>query len=241
VSGTSTVNGDPGDNGSWDAIVQTIVAPAPSSSPSVTYSADSNSIAVLPTPSPGASASPQPPSAIVGPASPNTPITGKNIIATVGGPVNTTVTQPIIAYPSLVMVCGSTLPGQNIAGVRWSGTSWVNEPDPTLADFYLTYNDPSCGAGYYTPGVNSTINYPGGGKWFSDSTALDGFATTDWANVSTSESVTKFGLTNPDGSYPEATLLFKTRGGVFVKVHWLTLGAQEVWAYEVSGQGLDGY
>jgi hypothetical protein len=207
----------------------------------VTYSTDSNAVSVLPTPVPQGSASPQPPSAIVGPASPNTGITGKNVIATIGGPVNTTVSQHFVAYRSVVMACGPAFPGENAAGVKLSGSTWVNEPDPAQADFYITYNDPACGTGYYTPGANSTINYPGGGKWFPDSLAFDGFATTDWANVATTESVTQFGLTNPDGSYSQATLLFKTRAGVYVKARWLTLGGAEVWCYEVSGQGLDGF
>jgi hypothetical protein len=150
ISGTSSINGDPGDN-PVAAIVQAVVSPAPSASPAIAYSTDSSVLAIVATPVPVGSASPQPPSVEVVP-SPNSSEHGKSIVATVGPPVNTAATLNTITYRSMTLACGTPFADENTAGVRWdaSTSAWVNEPDPALADFYMTYNAANCGAGYYS-------------------------------------------------------------------------------------------
>lgn len=233
VSGTSTINGDDG-NGSWGAIVEANVSPAPSSQPQVIFSTDSSAVTVVPTPTPNPSASPGPPAVYLMPAV-DASESGKSVSATIGDPVDATVTIPLITYKSLVMSCIVQYNAdEHISGVKWTGSDWADEPDPTQADFYITYNDSRCGIGYYTPGQNVTFNFPGGGKTFSDSSTLDVLSASDWVNSETSIGST-LGIINPDGSMPNKSILFKTRDGAhYVKVWWLTIaGGTWAFAYQV--------
>ncbi len=168
--------------------------------------------------------------------------TGKAVSATVASPVSQTATQSVIVYQQFSIVCNFVISGEYLGGARWTGSAWVSEPVPANADIYWTAPSGYCNGAYADPsGIH--LNYPGGGKWFDSTNAFDLFATTDWANSGTSIDYASLNSPIVGGgadTAQSASLIGKTQGGVYFKLHWVSLAPNGISAaIEVHGAGLD--
>lgn len=232
--GASTIN----------AIVFPEVSPAPSPSafPTTTFTTNSAVATLAPTPSPEPSASPQPPSMLLKPTVLNATETGKSVQITVASPVSATVTAGTTTYQPLSLVCNNVITGEFIGGVQLIGTTFVNQPDPAQADLYWTAPAGYCVGAFVDPTAGSIhLNYPGGGKWYDSTSFYDAFATSDWANSGTAISYTNINAQVGETS-TNATLIFKTRGGVYVKYHWYATAPYGITGMaQVHGSSIDGF
>jgi len=169
---------------------------------------------------------------------------GASVSTTIAAPISATATTGLIVYPMLALACAGTSTTEHIGGVRWSGSAWVDEPDPTQADLSWSQAGTGCAFPYNT--TDGTITYPGGGKWFDSSSWFDAFATTDWANSGTAKDLAGGLLAEvpgQPGSMQNQVLLFKTQGGTICKWFFNSygLGKGVAGAVECHGQGLDSF
>jgi hypothetical protein len=148
----------------------------------------------------------------------------------------------------LTLDCLGRDPNEHIGGVRWTGTAWVDEPDPTQADLYWTAPVGACTGAFLSVSTEPQLNYPGGGKWYDSTNSLDLFSTADWANSGTSATRVQLGSTIPGGG-PEseqyATLIAHTlpsHGSIPFKFFPVSVnGSSVAGAVEVHGGGLDAF
>jgi hypothetical protein len=239
-------NSNPGSIiGAGSALIEAVASPSPTSYPSVTFATTSAVADLTATPSPNPSASPQPPAMLLtGPTSGDaTSEAGKSVTVTLSAPVSQVVSAGIIVYPTMALNCAQASTGDHIGGVRWTGTAWVDEPNPANADLYWASTS-NCVGAYNSGSGAGDLHYPGGGKWFDGSAWFDSVATSDWSNDSTSVSNAQINSTVPgQADNPQyATLVFKTRGGVYAKYRQLQFVPNGVAGpIEVHGQGLDSF
>jgi hypothetical protein len=97
----------------------------------------------------------------------------------------------------------------------------VDEPDPTLADFYIT--DKFGPLGYNDGNDLPTWHIPGGGVFLSYGTSFDTYTAADWSNVLTSFGYATL-LTELSGG--NGILSIKTRGGTICKMFISSSGQQ---------------
>jgi hypothetical protein len=158
--------------------------------------------------------------------------------AQIGPPISTTVTIPVIAYDSLVVGCGA-----EVQGVRFERGHAVPATDAQSSDLFVS-SDPQ----RFACGRNAVLNFPGGGVmltnghdeahpipngavagpqfpnltrafWRNTTTQLAGDtwdALADPCTIPESPGVERIDWNCK--TLPARTLLFRTRGGAYVKL-----------------------